>query len=151
MAGRARRRRPLPDRVDDARDAGAQRDGAYRLANDDEPSTRAGTGLLNGGVPCYDVYRTKDDRFVAVGALEAKFWRILCDALGRPEWAARHWSLGQAIGDADAARLSQEMADLFRTRTRDEWTALLEPLDCCVAPVLTLAEAAVHPLFLPRG
>ncbi|AET88880.1 MULTISPECIES: CaiB/BaiF CoA transferase family protein [Caballeronia] len=117
------------------------------LANENEASTRAGAGLLNGGAPCYDVYRTRDDRFIAVGALELKFWQTLCNALGRPDWAAQHWSLGQAIGGADAARLSAELAACFRERTRDEWMALLEPLDCCVAPVLTPAEAAAHPLF----
>jgi crotonobetainyl-CoA:carnitine CoA-transferase CaiB-like acyl-CoA transferase len=117
------------------------------LARGDEASTRAGAGLLNGGVPCYGVYRTRDDRFIAVGALELKFWQTLCHALGRPEWAARHWSLGQAIGGADAAELSAQLAACFRERTRDEWTARLELLDCCVAPVLTPAEAAAHPLF----
>ena len=75
------------------------------LANRADATTRAGAGLLNGGVPCYNVYRTRDDRFVAVGALELKFWETLCKALGRPEWASRHWSLGQAIGGADAAEL----------------------------------------------
>lgn len=117
------------------------------LAREDDASTRAGAGLLNGGVPCYDVYRTRDDRFVAVGALELKFWRTLCQALGRPEWGGRHWSLGQAIGGADAKELSAHVAACFRERTRDEWIALLEPLDCCVAPVLTPAEAGAHPLF----
>ncbi|BBP96022.1 CoA transferase [Burkholderia sp. SFA1] len=117
------------------------------LANGNEASTRAGAGLLNGGAPCYDVYRTRDDRFIAVGALELKFWQTLCNALGRPDWAAQHWSLGQGIGGTDAARLSAELAACFRERTRDEWMALLEPLDCCVAPVLTPAEAAAHPLF----
>ncbi|KND61385.1 Alpha-methylacyl-CoA racemase [Candidatus Burkholderia verschuerenii] len=117
------------------------------LANDDHAGTRAGFGLLNGGVPCYNVYRTKDERFIAVGALELKFWQTLCDAIGRPQWATRHWSLGQAIGGADAAQLGAEFAALIRERTRDEWIALLEPLDCCVAPVLTPAEATVHPLF----
>ena len=53
--------------------------------------------LLNGGVPCYNVYRTADDRWLAVGALELKFWERLCRALGRPDWAARHWTLGQGI------------------------------------------------------
>jgi crotonobetainyl-CoA:carnitine CoA-transferase CaiB-like acyl-CoA transferase len=117
------------------------------LASANESGTHAGAGLLNGGVPCYDVYRTRDDRFVAVGALELKFWQTLCEALGRPDWATRHWSLGQAIGGADAAELSAELAARFRERTRDEWMTLLEPLDCCVAPVLTPAEAAAHPLF----
>lgn len=117
------------------------------LANRADATTRAGAGLLNGGVPCYNVYRTRDDRFIAVGALEFKFWETLCKALGRPEWASRHWSLGQAIGGSDAVELTQSLAACFAQRTRDEWCALLEPLDCCVAPVLTPAEAAAHPLF----
>jgi crotonobetainyl-CoA:carnitine CoA-transferase CaiB-like acyl-CoA transferase len=120
------------------------------LANRDEAATRAGASLLNGGVPCYDVYRTRDDRFIAVGALELKFWQTLCKALGRPDWAARHWTLGQATGGEDALQLTREVAACFAERTRDEWVALLEPLDCCVAPVLTPAEAAAHPLFQTR-
>ncbi len=107
----------------------------------------AGQGLLNGGVPCYNLYRTQDGRWLAVGALELKFWENLCMALDRPEWATRHWSLGQAIGGPDAEALMQELADLIGTRALDEWVALLEPLDCCVSPVLSAAEAARHPLF----
>jgi len=113
--------------------------------------TRAGSGLLNGGVPCYNLYRTLDGRWLAVGALELKFWESLCMALDRPEWATRHWSLGQAIGGPDAASLTQELADVFGTRALDEWVALLEPLDCCVSPVLTAAEAARHVLFDPQA
>ncbi|MDR6419293.1 crotonobetainyl-CoA:carnitine CoA-transferase CaiB-like acyl-CoA transferase [Paraburkholderia phenoliruptrix] len=107
----------------------------------------AGSGLLNGGVPCYNLYRTLDGRWLAVGALELKFWESLCMALDRPEWATRHWSLGQAIGGPDAASLTQELAEVIGTRVLDEWVALLEPLDCCVSPVLSAAEAARHPLF----
>uniref|UniRef100_E1T4U1 L-carnitine dehydratase/bile acid-inducible protein F n=1 Tax=Burkholderia sp. (strain CCGE1003) TaxID=640512 RepID=E1T4U1_BURSG len=120
---------------------------AARLATE---TTGAGQGLLNGGVPCYNLYRTQDGRWLAVGALELKFWENLCMALDRPEWATRHWSLGQAIGGPDAESLMQELADLFGTRALDEWVALLEPLDCCVSPVLSAAEAARHPLFNPE-
>ncbi|CAH2909935.1 MAG: Alpha-methylacyl-CoA racemase (EC [uncultured Paraburkholderia sp.] len=90
----------------------------------------AGSGLLNGGVPCYNLYRTLDGRWLAVGALELKFWESLCMALDRPEWATRHWSLGQAIGGPDAASLTQELADVIGTRALEDWVALLEPLDC---------------------
>ncbi|CAE6749425.1 Acetyl-CoA:oxalate CoA-transferase [Paraburkholderia nemoris] len=107
----------------------------------------AGASLLNGGVPCYNLYRTLDNRWLAVGALELKFWETLCMALDRPEWATRHWSLGQAIGGPDAAALTQELADLIGKRPLEEWVLLLESLDCCVSPVLTPAEAAQHPLF----
>ncbi len=108
---------------------------------------RAGHGLLNGGVPCYNVYRTADERWLAVGALELKFWERLCRALGRPDWASRHWSLGQAIGGPDAVALTAELAAHIATQRLDAWIELLEPRDCCVAPVLTVEEARNHVLF----
>ncbi|MFM0337391.1 CaiB/BaiF CoA transferase family protein [Paraburkholderia fungorum] len=111
----------------------------------------AGQGLLNGGVPCYNLYRTLDHRWLAVGALELKFWETLCMALDRPEWATRHWSLGQAIGGPDAVALTQELADTIARQPLEEWVQLLEALDCCVSPVLTAAEAAQHPLFNPQA
>jgi crotonobetainyl-CoA:carnitine CoA-transferase CaiB-like acyl-CoA transferase len=116
------------------------------LANDGTAPV-AGSSLLNGGVPCYNLYRTLDGRWLAVGALELKFWETLCMALDRPDWATRHWSLGQAIAGPDAVRLIKDLADVIAARTLDEWAALLVPLDCCVSPVLTPAEAAHHPLF----
>jgi len=118
------------------------------LANDGA-APPAGGGLLNGGVPCYNLYRTQDGRWLAVGALELKFWETLCHALDRPEWAFRHWSVGQAIGGPDAVALTRELAGVIASRPLEEWVLLLEPLDCCVSPVLTPAEAAQHPLFNP--
>jgi crotonobetainyl-CoA:carnitine CoA-transferase CaiB-like acyl-CoA transferase len=108
---------------------------------------RAGHGLLNGGVPCYNVYRTADERWLAVGALELKFWERLCRALGRPDWASRHWSLGQVVGGPDALALTQELAAHIATHRLNTWIELLEPRDCCVSPVLTVAEARDHLLF----
>jgi crotonobetainyl-CoA:carnitine CoA-transferase CaiB-like acyl-CoA transferase len=110
-------------------------------------TTPAASGLLDGGVPCYNLYRTADGRWLAVGALELKFWERLCNALDRNDWASRHWSLGQAIGGPDAAALTKELASLFAEHPLEDWVALLEPLDCCVAPVLSTAEAAHHLLF----
>ncbi|WP_425470726.1 CaiB/BaiF CoA transferase family protein [Trinickia fusca] len=107
----------------------------------------AGRGLLNGGVPCYNVYRTADERWLAVGALELKFWERLCRALGREDWTSRHWSLGQAIGGPDAVALTQELAARFATHRLAAWLELLEPLDCCVSPILTAEEAREHLLF----
>lgn len=107
----------------------------------------AGHGLLNGGVPCYNIYKTADGRWLAVGALELKFWEKLCRALGREDWASRHWSLGQAAGGPDAASLTRELAARIATQPLAAWLALLEPLDCCVSPVLTVEEARRHLLF----
>ncbi|TDY42094.1 crotonobetainyl-CoA:carnitine CoA-transferase CaiB-like acyl-CoA transferase [Paraburkholderia rhizosphaerae] len=110
-----------------------------------------GAGLMNGGAPCYNLYRTRDGRWLALAALELKFWETLCTALNRPDWAKRHWSLGQAIGGKDAVTLTQELSELFATQTLGEWIQLLEPMNCCVSPVLTPAEAAQHPLFNPEA
>lgn len=107
----------------------------------------AGHGLMNGGAPCYNVYKTADGRWLAIGALELKFWEKLCRALGREDWTSRHWSLGQAAGGADAASLTRELAARIASQPLAAWLALLEPLDCCVSPVLTVEEARQHLLF----
>jgi crotonobetainyl-CoA:carnitine CoA-transferase CaiB-like acyl-CoA transferase len=120
------------------------------LANDDAAAIQPGGGLLNGGVPCYNLYRTQDGRWLAVGALELKFWQALCQALGREDWMERHWSLGQAIGGADAAALTRDLAAIIASGTLQSWIDRLEPIDCCATPVLTPGEAARHPLFNPE-
>ncbi len=109
--------------------------------------SRAGKDLLNGGVPCYQVYRTKDGRYMAVGALELKFWESLCDVLGRSDWKTRHWSLGQAVGGDDALALRAELMAVFAGATQADWVARFGDVDCCVTPVLRLEEAMTHPLF----
>ena len=105
-----------------------------------------GEDWLTGGWPCYAVYRTADERFLAVGALEAKFWHVLCDALGKPHLKA----LGNAEGIA-AMRVKKELADCFVAQSLAHWIEIFDALDCCVTPVLTLAEAKQHPLFKERS
>jgi alpha-methylacyl-CoA racemase len=109
-----------------------------------------GGDLLTGGVPCYNVYRTSDDRFIAVGALELKFWETLCDMLERPDLKPRHWSLGQQIGGADAAAVKQELDRIFAQHDFSYWSAHFSGSDCCVTPVLRTDEAIAHPLFRER-
>jgi len=92
--------------------------------------------LLNGGAACYRVYATMDGRFVALGALEEKFWSNFCEAAGRPEWIAR---LSEPLPQAP---LIAEVAALFASRTLDAWKELLGGVDCCFEPVLDYAEAA---------
>jgi alpha-methylacyl-CoA racemase len=110
-----------------------------------------GKDLLTGGVPCYNVYRTLDDRFMAVGALELKFWEVCCDVLGRPDLKVRHWSLGQEVGGADAAAVKAELDTIFAGDTMAAWTERFGAVDCCVTPVLRADEAIRHPLFAARG
>jgi crotonobetainyl-CoA:carnitine CoA-transferase CaiB-like acyl-CoA transferase len=106
-----------------------------------------GRDLLSGGTPCYGVYRTADERFVAVGALELKFWQALCAALQRPDWSERHWSLGLAVGSREAMALRDEVAAIFASQSLGHWSALFEAVDACVTPVLRLDEALAHPLI----
>lgn len=110
-----------------------------------------GRDLLTGGVPCYNVYRTSDARFMAVGALELKFWQQCCAVLGRPDLAGRHWQLGQEVGGADALAVKAELDALFATRPLAWWSERFAAADCCVSPVLDCAEALRHPLFAARA
>lgn len=106
--------------------------------------------FLTGGLPCYNVYGTSDGRYMAVGALELKFWQICCDCLQRADLKDRHWSLGQVIGSADAMAVKSELDSIFSRKTLQEWTSVFAEADCCVTPILTTEEAIHHPHFIAR-
>lgn len=105
-----------------------------------------GADLLSGGVPCYGVYATSDGRHMAVGALEKKFWELLCDTLGRPDLKPFHLAFGEK---GEPAR--RELAAVFGSRSRAEWVAIFDKVDCCVTPVLTIAEALDNEQLQVRG
>ncbi|MEO3974659.1 CaiB/BaiF CoA-transferase family protein [Streptomyces sp. CAU 1734] len=106
---------------------------------------RRGSNLLDGGCPFYGCYETADGEYMAVGALEKRFYDEFIRVLG--------------IGDRAPARrdfdrwgeLRTLVAERFLTRTRAEWTAAFEGSDACVAPVLSLREAPGHPHLAARG
>ncbi len=102
---------------------------AHRLAG--EPVPR----MLTGGLACYRLYGTADDRFLTVGALEPKFFRRLCELVGRPDLAGRHY-------DEDQEALAAELGAIFAKRTLADWLAHFGDEDVCVGPVSTRAEAA---------
>ena len=107
--------------------------------------------LLTGGVACYRVYRTADGRHLAVGALEHKFWRAFCTAAGLPELVERHWAYGEAPGSEAALDTIDRVGRRVGEKTLAEWVAVFDPVDCCTTPVLTPAEALVHPHHRARG
>jgi alpha-methylacyl-CoA racemase len=109
-------------------------------------SQARGTDLLNGGVPCYGVYRTADDRYLAVGALEPKFWQQFCQLIERPDLAPD----GLATG-AEGARVRNAVAKVLASRPLAEWAPLFAAADCCVTPVLALDESLAHPQLVARG
>lgn len=110
-------------------------------------SDERGTNLLDTGAHFYDTYATADGEYVAIGAIEPQFYALLREKLGL-----------SADADFDAQmqqdkwpRLKQRLAEIFATRTRDEWCELLEGSDACFAPVLSMAEAPSHPHNAARG
>lgn len=107
---------------------------------------RRGANLLDGGAPFYGVYATSDGGHMAVGALEQRFYDTFATLLGlTPQQAA--------LRD-DPARwpeLRTAVAARFRTRSREEWTAVFAGTDACAAPVLSLTEAPRHPHLAARG
>ena len=105
---------------------------------------RRAAETLNGGSACYGVYRTRDGRFVALGALEPKFFQRFCEAAGRPDLSERQF-------EADGRGPRAELEALFASRTRDEWARLGAVHDCCLAPVLEGDEPARDPQLVARG
>jgi alpha-methylacyl-CoA racemase len=99
-----------------------------------------GTNLLDTGAPFYDVYETADHRYVSVGSIEPQFYAELLRLSGLE---------GEELpGQMDRSQwpaLKERVAEVFRTKTRDEWCALMEGSDVCFAPVLSMGEAPAHP------
>jgi alpha-methylacyl-CoA racemase len=95
---------------------------------------------------CYNVYRTADGERVALGALELKFWRSFCEAVGRTDLVTRHLS-----DEADQAALIEEVGRVFSERTRDEWLAFFSAHDVCLTPVNRPVEALADPHIVARG
>ncbi|MFF7971338.1 CoA transferase [Streptomyces sp. NPDC007905] len=106
---------------------------------------RRGANLLDGGCPYYGTYETADGRHMAVGALEARFYEEFLHLLDLDDLAPARtdWTRWGELRERVAAR--------FKSRTREEWTAVFEGSDACVAPVLSLREAPHHPHLAARG
>jgi len=96
-----------------------------------------------GGDPAYGVYRTRDDRFVALGSLEEKFWTRLCAVLDVPHLHDRRASEPTAV--------RTELERIIAGRTRDEWSEILEPAGVCFSPVNDLEDALADPLLTHAG
>jgi crotonobetainyl-CoA:carnitine CoA-transferase CaiB-like acyl-CoA transferase len=104
---------------------------------------RRGREQLNGGAAYYDVYRARDGGFVALGALEPKFFQAFCEAVGRPELALAQF-------DHDGAGPRAELEAIFASRTRAEWAELAARHDVCVMPVLEGDEVRRDPQVVHR-
>ncbi|MFA6222212.1 MAG: CaiB/BaiF CoA-transferase family protein [Desulfomonilaceae bacterium] len=100
-----------------------------------------GKMMLNGRFPCYGLYKTSDGRYMSLGALESKFWKNFCMAVGREDLLD---------GQFGGPEVVTELARLFASKTQDEWTESMVTADACCEPVLNLNEAADSPLTQAR-
>jgi crotonobetainyl-CoA:carnitine CoA-transferase CaiB-like acyl-CoA transferase len=103
------------------------------------------TELLNGAAACYGVYRTRDGRHLAVGALEPKFWAAFNAAIGRAS------DVSELVAPpAEQERIRGEIQAILAAKTRDEWEAIFAGHDACVEPVLGVDELERHPQHAAR-
>jgi alpha-methylacyl-CoA racemase len=105
-----------------------------------------GSNMLDGGAPFYDTYETSDGKYVAVGAIEERFWTALVKVLDIDPA-----SVTGRLDPAQWPAVREVLSSVIATRTRDEWTALAEGTDACLTPVLEPLEAAEHPHNVARG
>jgi alpha-methylacyl-CoA racemase len=112
----------------------------YGFKADGQWSNERSSNMLDGGAPYYDTYTCADGKHIAIGAIEPQFYALLRERLGLNDPAFDHQN--------DRSRwpeLKRRLAEVFATRTRDQWCELLEGSDACFAPVLDWDEAPRHP------
>lgn len=106
-----------------------------------------GTNLIDTGAHFYEVYETSDGGFMSVGAIEPQFYAEFLDGIGMtddPDFAKQH-------DQSKWPELQQRVADIFKTKTREEWTKIFKGRDACTYPVLSPKEAATHPFNAERS
>lgn len=106
----------------------------------DQKLPRRGEMHLSGRYACYQVYPTRDGRYMSLGALEPKFWKNFCEAIGKQDLI-----LKQFIEGEERVRIIEEIKTLFKTKTQVEWTEFFKKVDACCEPILTLEEVFQHP------
>lgn len=92
--------------------------------------------LLTGSLPCYSIYETSDNKFIALGALEFKFWERFCIAVDRDDLISLYMT-----NEETEKKTYDQVAAIFKTNSRQYWTDKFNNIDCCVSPVLSLKEA----------
>lgn len=113
------------------------------LATGVEPGP--GSGILTGRLACYDVYGTRDGKWLAVAAIEPVFFANLCKAIGLEQWIAHQ------NDDARQDELRAAFREAFATRDRDDWVAELASQNTCVTPVYAVSELVDDPHFTSRN
>jgi crotonobetainyl-CoA:carnitine CoA-transferase CaiB-like acyl-CoA transferase len=106
---------------------------------------KRGEMLLTGRYACYHVYETKDERYMSLGALEPKFWKNFCEAIGRKDLLSKQYIEGE-----ERSRIIEEVQKILWTKTQKEWVDIFKNADACCEPILNLEEVFHHPHVLYR-
>lgn len=94
------------------------------------------SGMLCGDLHCYNIYETKDHRFLALAALEYKFWQRFCIIANKTEWLSKHMVFGD-----ESNKMYLELSSFFIKKNLSEWMEFFKDSDCCISPVATMGEA----------
>lgn len=98
-----------------------------------------GVNLLDGGTHFYDTYETKDGKYISIGSIEPQFYAILREKAGLSDDIWQH-----QMDSSKWPEMKDKITEVFKTKTRDEWCAIMENTDICFAPVLSITEAKDH-------
>ena len=110
---------------------------SFHLAGE---STERGSSFLSGGAPFYNIYETADRKYVAIAPLEPKFWIELCSVLRLEKYQDK-----QLTSEAEANRIREDLAGIFRQKTRDEWVKILNEREIPCAPIYDVREVLADP------
>ena len=104
-------------------------------------SDNRGTNMLDGGSHFYEIFETSDGKYISLGSIEPQFYAELLEKLGEPaqEMFAKQYDI------ANWPLMQEQMAELIKQKTRDEWDCVFLGSDACYAPVLSMAEGRLHP------
>ncbi len=100
---------------------------------------------FNGLLPCYRVYETADHRFMALGAMDAHFWKNFCLVIGHPDWAEKQWASG-----AEGKRMISELEAIFKMKSQEEWKECLAGQETCCEPVRSIEDLISDPQVIRR-
>ncbi len=106
-----------------------------------------GTNMLDTGAPFYDVYECSDGKFVSIGSIEPQFYAELLELSGLGDVAG----FDQQMNSAEWPAMKEQVAAVFKAKSRDEWCTIMEHTDVCFAPVLSMEESTKHPHMVERG
>lgn len=120
--------------------------GARLALGSDGSPLRRGAETLNGGLPCYGVYRTRDGRYLSVASLEPKFFQGFCEAIGRPDLVVDGYDPGEK-----GLRARAEIEAMIGAQTLEHWLSVFRDVDLCVEPVLEGDEVLRDPQLEARG